>query len=139
MKGEGDNSVITQPEVTLNIHVPIFETNVAIHSTIKTRCLKGENAEPVILVSYVQQAKQLQPVAQELLKPVTSHLRENNVSDLMTVMVWESIQAVNHNIKKYEQGFMYYTAFLAILIFLVLSCVYRSSAVVQLLFARNPA
>lgn len=67
MKGEGDNSVITQPEVTLNIHVPIFETSVAIHSTVKMRCLKGENAEPVILAGYTQLAKQPQPVVQGLL------------------------------------------------------------------------
>lgn len=66
MKGEGDNSVITQPEVTLNIHVPIFETNVAIHSTVKMRCLKGENAEPVMVAGYALSAKQPQPIVQGL-------------------------------------------------------------------------
>lgn len=67
MKGEGDNSVITQPEVTLNIHVPMFETSVAIHSTVKMRCLKGENAEPVMLAGYAQPVQQPYPIVQGLL------------------------------------------------------------------------
>ncbi len=48
MEGEEVSSVITQPEVTLNIHVPILEISVAVHKIVKTRCLNGENAELVI-------------------------------------------------------------------------------------------
>ena len=52
-KGDGEWSVIIHPDVTLNIHVPTLEINVAVHSTTKMLCLKGAKAELVGAVAII--------------------------------------------------------------------------------------
>ena len=45
MKGDDDSDVISQPEPTSCIHVPTFETIVAIHRLRKSPFCKGLHAE----------------------------------------------------------------------------------------------
>jgi hypothetical protein len=48
-KGSAERLVISQPEPALYIQVPMFETSVAIHITVKTRCRNGLHDEDATL------------------------------------------------------------------------------------------
>jgi hypothetical protein len=48
-RGSAVRLVISQPEPALYIQVPMFETSVAVHSTVKTRRRNGLHDEEVTL------------------------------------------------------------------------------------------
>src|SRR5208282_4877282 len=70
MSGSASRLVMSQPEATLYIHPPMFETTVAVQIIVNARCRNGahalEAACPVALAGGVFAEGRLIPVNREL-------------------------------------------------------------------------